>query len=175
MVYCIERCEQLLYERVWLMTWTAALRAGLTHDVNSCSMSGSDSWREQLLYERVWLMTVNSCSMSGSDSWREQLLYERVQLARTFCACVRGNNSPHQQVVLVCIGHSKGHRKTKDCGYIQTWNKATFAYRSHTTSLRRFRNIATSNREYEWSDEMKLKNGTIFCACPLDESRLLLC
>ena len=84
--------EQLLYERVWLMTWTAALRAGLTHDVNSCSMSGSDSWREQLLYERVWLMTwtaalwaglthdVNSCSMSGSDSWREQLLYERVWL-----------------------------------------------------------------------------------------------
>ena len=41
------------------------------------------------------------------------------QLARTFCSCVRGNNSPHQQVAVVCIRHSKRETRRPKTAAIQ--------------------------------------------------------
>ena len=70
-------------------------------------------------------------------------------LARMFCACVRGNNSPYQQVAEVCIRHSKrdtGRPRTADIYKHETKQRLSTILTQ--LSLRRFHNIATSNREY---------------------------
>ena len=106
---------------------------------------------QQANIKELAVMKGDSCVASRRLRLGRQVAFEHTtkttadgQLACTFCACARGNNSPHQQVAVVCIRHSKRETRRQRMAVdiqavvmMRAWNKAALADHFHTTLTHR--------------------------------------